>query len=521
MEIRGLSNIAGQDVAGSGAGTLRAVNPATMEPLEPAFTFLDLVEVDRAVEVATAAFDAYRAAEPEVKARFLETIADRLDTIREDLVERARAETGLTRERLLGEHARTANQLRHFAGEVRLGEHQGVRISSARGPETGRPGPDMRLRQIPLGPVVVLGASNFPLAFSTAGGDTASALAAGCPVIVKAHNAHPGTAELAGRAIVSAAHDCGLPAGVFSLLFGSGTEIGQRLTAHPGVAAVAFTGSKAGGTALMATAAARPVPIPVFAEMASSNPTIVLPGAADDLTLAVGFLGSLTLGSGQFCTNPGLLFLPHGSNALVAELAERVRSSAGQTMLSPGICAAYQRGVAQIASLGVDLLAEGRAGDTENSPAPALFLTTAEELRKHPILGEEVFGAVALVVTYRDRADLCSTLELLGGQLTATLRMTDGDLSDARALLPLLERKAGRIVVNGWPTGLDVNDATVHGGPFPATSNGQTTSVGSLAIQRFQRPVCYQDLPEQLMPSALRNENPWQLPRRLDGRLER
>ncbi|UOY03357.1 aldehyde dehydrogenase (NADP(+)) [Blastococcus sp. PRF04-17] len=518
MTIFGASIIAGRQFRG-GHGSVRAVDPATGEQLEPEFCFAGPEEIEQATAAATEAFDAYRATTPEERARFLERIADNLVEIKDEIVARSHRESGLPVGRLTGEHDRTTNQLRLFARELRLGAHLEVRIDEAQPQRQPAPAPDLRQRQIPLGPVLVFGASNFPLAFSTAGGDTASALAAGCPVIVKGHNSHAGTAELAGQAIARAVSDQGLPPGVFSLLFGPGTTIGQQLAAHPAVAAIAFTGSRAGGTALMRTAADRAVPIPVYAEMSSINPVVLLPGAlaTGSEELAAGLAGSLTLGSGQFCTNPGLVLLPRDAARFTEALAASLAESAGQTMLSAGICRAYSEGLQRLETSGAERVAAGRPGPGENAPAPALFRTTAAHLRATPDLQDEVFGAAGLLVTYDDQKDLEGTLEVLQGQLTISVHATEADHDTVRTVLPVLERKAGRLIVNGWPTGVEVNHAMVHGGPFPATSDSRTTSVGTLAIQRFQRPVSYQGFPPDLLPPPVHPDNAWTLPRRLNG----
>ncbi|ABL83696.1 MULTISPECIES: aldehyde dehydrogenase (NADP(+)) [unclassified Nocardioides] len=518
MTPTGASLIAGRSVVGT-AGSTRAHNPATGEALGPEFGYAGPEDLAAATRAATEAFEPYRATSPSERAAFLDLIADNLDAARDAIVARAVLESGLTEARLFGEHARTVNQLRLFAREVRLGEHHGVRIDEAQPDRQPIPAPDIRQRQISIGPVLVFGASNFPLAFSTAGGDTASALAAGCPVIVKAHNSHAGTAELAGRAISDAVAQSGLPAGVFSIIFGAGSAVGQALAQDPAIKAIAFTGSQAAGTALMATAAARPEPIPVYAEMSSINPVILLPGAVAECAeaLATGFVGSLTLGAGQFCTNPGLIFVPAGQARFVEAVGELLRESVGQTMLSANIAAAYTEGLERLADAGVTQVATGAEGATLNAPAPALFTTTAAHFRDSPDMQEEVFGAAALVVTYDDQAELRETLREMQGQLTATIHAAIGDQALAADLLPVLETMAGRILFNGWPTGVEVTHAMVHGGPFPATSNAMTTSVGTLAIQRFLRPVSYQNLPASLLPEPLRVDNPWHLPRRLNG----
>lgn len=517
-EVRGASLLAGETVVGA-AGSMRATNPATGEELEPTFGYVTPEDAEAAVAAARAAFAPYRATSPEDRAAFLDRAAELLDEAVDGLVARALLETGLTEPRLRGEVGRTSGQLRLFAGELRSGWSAGVRLDSALPERQPAPRPDIRQRLVPLGPVVVFGASNFPFAFSTAGGDTASALAAGCPVIVKAHNSHPGTAELTGRLLTRAAAESGMPAGVFSLLFGRGSQVGQQLAAHPGVAAIAFTGSRAGGTALMATAAARRVPIPVYAEMSSINPVVFGAGAlvGDTAALARELVGSLTLGSGQFCTNPGLVFVPSGHPEFVREVAAAVREQTGQTMLSPSIRAAFDEGVTHLLGAGATDLARGTRGAGANAPAPTLLGTTAAAFGTSDDFQHEVFGAAGLVVEYSDAAELEAALRGLDGQLTATLRLGDGDGPLARRLLPILEGLAGRILVNGWPTGVEVGHAMVHGGPFPATSDSRTTSVGSLAIVRFQRPVAYQNVPDDLLPPELQDGNPWRVPRRVDG----
>jgi NADP-dependent aldehyde dehydrogenase len=408
-------------------------------------------------------------------------------------------ETGLPQARLQGERARTCGQLRIFARTVLAGEWLDVRVDQAQPARQPLPRADLRQRQIPLGPVAVFGASNFPLAFSVAGGDTASALAAGCPVIVKAHSAHPGTSELVGQAIVRAVQQCGLPAGVFALLFGSGREVGQGLVSNPHIKAVGFTGSRAGGLALCHSAQQRAEPIPVYAEMSSTNPVFLLPAAlqARGEVLAQGFVASLTQGAGQFCTNPGLLVAVQGPalEQFVATAAELLQHSAAQTMLTPGIWAAYQDGVDSL-SRHASTVAKGVLPTGPNQCQAQLLRVSAAEYLANPALQAEVFGAAALIVQCRDEAERLQLAEALEGQLTATLQLDDDDIALARSLLPVLERKAGRILVNGWPTGVEVCDAMVHGGPFPATSDVRSTSVGTAAIQRFLRPVCYQDLPD-------------------------
>lgn len=524
MAATGQSIIAGVPTTGS-AGTFRAIDPSTGEAVGPEVQALTTAELAEATSAAAGAFPIYRATTPEERARFLEAIADEIEAIGDELIETAHTESGLPVARLQGERGRTCGQLRLFARVVRQGDHIGVRIDPAQPERQPLPRPDLRMRQVPLGPVAVFGASNFPLAFSTAGGDTASALAAGCPVVVKGHNAHPATAELVARAVARAAERTGMPAGVFSLVFGLGTEIGLALVTDPAIQGVGFTGSRGGGTALVSAAAGRPQPIPVYAEMSSVNPVVVLPGALEgDLAgLATGYVTSLTNGSGQFCTNPGLLFLPTGDagERFLDAVGEAVRASSGQTMLTPQIRAHFdERAQFLAAAPAVTTVATGVAGSAANAPAPAVFATDLDGFIAEDGLAEEVFGAAGLVIRYADVDALAAALGRIEGQLTATIHGTESDVASARVLLPVLEGRAGRILWGGWPTGVEVSDAMVHGGPFPATSDSRTTSVGTLAIERWQRPVCYQDVPVALLPEALQDENPWHLVRRVDGTLQ-
>jgi NADP-dependent aldehyde dehydrogenase len=515
----------GQSAVSGSSRPIDAINPATNERLAPTYMGGTRTEVERACELAETAFATYRETSPEARAVFLDTVAREIEGIGDELIERAMAETGLPRARLEGERGRTCGQLRLFASVVRAGEWLDVRIDPAMPDRQPMPRADLRQRHIGLGPVAVFGASNFPLAFSVAGGDTASALAAGCPVIVKGHSAHPGTSELVGRAVQRAVTACGLPEGTFSLLFGSGSEIGQALVADPRIQAVGFTGSRSGGNALMKTAQARPQPIPVYAEMSSINPVFLMPEAlkARGKQIADGFVGSLNMGAGQFCTNPGLVIAIKSPELddFIAAAAEGVKDSTSQTMLTPGIHDAYEQGVARLSSSHkVREAARGQVGESHNQCRAGLFVTTAEDFLNEPELQEEVFGATSLVIECADQNDVRRVATQLEGQLTITLQLDDGDLPAARALMPIVERKAGRILANGWPTGVEVCHAMVHGGPYPATSDSRTTSVGSAAIFRFLRPVCYQAFPEALLPEPLKDGNPWQVSRLVDGKRE-
>ena len=521
MTLTGHSLIAGRPLAGNGNNTF-GVNPATDEKLEPAYTLLTEQQLTAATAAAAEAFASFSTLDPETHAGFLEAIADNIEAIGEELITRASQETGLPAARLQGERARTTGQLRLFAGVVRQGDFRGVRIDPALPDRTPQPRADIRQRQIPLGPVAVFGASNFPLAFSTAGGDTASALAAGCPVVFKAHNAHPGTGELVGQAIAKAVTDFGLHPGVFSLVYGPGSSIGQALVADPAIKAVGFTGSQSAGIALMRTAAARPEPIPVYAEMSSLNPVFVFPGAltGDIDALAGQYVAAVTGSSGQLCTSPGLLFAPAGAagDEFAAAVGRAVSACAGQTMLTAGIADSWHAGAEALGSAdNVGVLGQGVEGPSQNSPAPAIFGTSVADFLANHVLHAEIFGAASLVIRYSTVQELVDAATRLEGQLTASLQLTEADYAAAAPLIPALERKVGRIIVNGWPTGVEVGHAMVHGGPFPATSDTRTTSVGTLAIDRFLRPVAYQNLPPELLPTPLQDDNPWLLNRRING----
>ncbi len=513
MQHEGLRLLGGGGVK-TGAVAFHGVAAATAAALAPGFGEADAGDVAQACAWAEAAFDVYRETAPQVRAVFLETIAAEIMALGDALIEAACAESGLPRGRIEGERGRTCGQLKLFAAVLRAGRFADARIDPAQPARAPLPRADLRLRNIALGPVAVFGASNFPLAFSVAGGDTASALAAGCPVVVKAHPAHPQTSALVGQAVAAAVAACGLPAGVFSLLFGAGNALGAALVADARIKAVGFTGSRAGGLALAGIAARRAEPIPVYAEMSSINPVLLMPAAlaARGAALGAGFAASLTLGAGQFCTNPGLLLAVQrdGLDAFIAAAAAALEAAPAQTMLSAGIRNAYETHLAaRLGHAGVRVLAHGAGG--------ALFATDAAGFLGDAALAEEIFGAAGLLVVCPDMAALREVLAGLEGQLTVTLQMDAPDYEAARALLPLLERKAGRILANAWPTGVEVCHAMVHGGPFPATSDSRTTSVGSKAIERFLRPVCYQDIPAVLLPPELADENPLGLPRLVDG----
>ncbi|WP_165503957.1 aldehyde dehydrogenase (NADP(+)) [Rhizobium leguminosarum] len=486
-----------------------AVEAATGNSLPVEFAGATLDEVNEASALAWEAFPSFSETGLETRAAFLDRVALEIEAIGDDLIVRAMAETGLPRGRLEGERARTVGQLRLFGREVRAGRFQELRFDAGDPTRKPVPKPELRLRNVALGPVAVFGASNFPLAFSVAGGDTASALAAGCPVIVKAHSAHPGTSELVGHAVQKAVSDSGLHPGTFAMLFDTGFEVGQALVADYRIKAVGFTGSRRGGMALVKIASERKQPIPVYAEMSSINPVILFPNALQRRGADIGkaFAGSLVLGAGQFCTNPGLLIAidSPGLEAFKAAARAALAETPAQTMLTGGIFKAYCEAVQRLAShSSVAELARGQDGK-EFQAATALFETDASSFLAHPELQEEVFGAAGLIVKCSDERQVLEVVDNLEGQLTIALQVDEADYPAAQMIIPRLQQLAGRLLINGFGTGVEVSPAMVHGGPFPATSDGRSTSVGTLAIYRFLRPVSYQDFPDVMLPLALQN----------------
>lgn len=518
VKLTGKMFIAGNRT--DGPRDLKVLNPATGAELPTGFATASAADVEQACLTAAEAQIIYGALPLKDRAHFLRTMADKIDALGDTLTQQAMQESGLPEARLNGERGRTVGQLRLFADEVDNGAFQGIRIDHA-DPERAPPKPDLRMRMIPLGPVAVFGASNFPLAFSVAGGDTASAFAAGCCVVVKGHPAHPGTSELVAGAIAEAVQECGLPGGVFSLLNGAGNDLGEALVKDPRITAVGFTGSRGGGLALVRHAAERPVPIPVYAEMSSINPVTLMPARLEEAAenLAAAYVGSLSMGAGQFCTNPGVLLAVDGPalSRFIDAASAALGPVAGQTMLTAGIHKAFASGAERLGSLtGAQLVGLGE--ETSGSCGRAqVYTVTSDEFRRDAAFGEEVFGPSSLIVRCTNLDDLTGVLSSMEGQLTTTLHMADADHDAARKLMPVLEQLAGRIIANGWPTGVDVTHAMVHGGPFPATSDGRSTSVGTLAIDRFLRPVSYQDMPEDLLPTNLADAPVGTL-RRIDGK---
>jgi NADP-dependent aldehyde dehydrogenase len=510
----GFSRGTGTSIAG------RAIVAATGDSIAPDYFAATPEEVETALHLAGRAFPEFSALPGTVRANFLRRIAEEIEAITEAIVVRGGLETALPEARLRGETGRTLAQLRLFASLIEEGSWVDARIEHAQPDRQPLPKPDLRSMLRPLGPVAVFCPSNFPLAYSVAGGDTASALAVGCPVVVTAHHSHPGVAELVGHAVTRAAQACGMPEGVFSLLYGGGRSVGQAVVRHPVIQAVGFTGSRAGGTALLATANARPQPIPVYAEMSSINPVVILEGALQrgGKALATAYFNSLTLGVGQFCTNPGLVFLAGETTAeFLATLAELVAAGAPGTMLNSTICQAYADATAALAKQpGVRTLARGSTPCAHGQGAPAVFLTTMAEFLANPALHGEMFGPAALIVTGTPQ-EVEAAIPRLEGQLTATLHATDAELAAHASLLAALERRAGRLICNGFPTGVEVCHSMVHGGPFPATTDGRSTSVGSLAIFRFTRLVAFQNFPDAALPVELQHANPLGIRRLVDG----
>lgn len=485
----------------------QAINPATNEKLDPVYHSATPDEVARALDLAAKAFPAYSALTGQERAVFLRAIASGIEARVEDLVARTPLESGLPEPRIRGEAGRTIGQLRMFASLIEADAWADPRIERAEPDRQPLPKPDLRSMQIPLGPVAVFCASNFPLAFSVAGGDSASALAAGCPVIVIAHHSHPGSAEIVASAVIEAAQATGMPEGVFSVLYGGGRKVGASVVSSPAIQAVGFTGSRAGGTALMKAAAARPQPIPVYAEMSAVNPVVFLPSAlADTASVANGYFGSLTLGCGQFCTNPGLVFLPaEGSEAFLEILRPQIEAATPAVMLNPSIAAAYADATAAVAAQpGVSVLARAADSATPNTAPPMVMTVSAADFAVNPELQQEMFGPACLIVI-GDSAATVAALDALEGQLTASIFGSTDEIAAESAIVNRLRALCGRLIFNGFPTGVEVCSSMVHGGPFPATSDGRSTSVGTMAIHRFCRAASWQGAPTELLPAALRD----------------
>src|SRR5262245_19290581 len=524
MELHGKNIIAGEEIESTGP-KYSGFAPAFGKALTPDFEEAGGLHINQALEAAEVAFHKYRKCSAGERAIFIEQIAEEILALGDPLIERAHLETALAKERLTGERTRTVNQLRIFADPLREGSWVEARIHRPVRDRQPLPKPDIRRMLIPIGPVAIFGASNFPLAFSVAGGDTASALAAGCPIIVKAHPAHPGTSELTGRAILKAIDTTGMPEGLFSLLHGNSHQVGLGLVKHPLTRAVGFTGSLRGGRALFDAAAQRPDPIPVYAEMGSINPVFILPGALQSraTTIAEGLKQSVTLGAGQFCTNPGLAVVLRGesSNNFVNALGERIAAEPPASMLYPGVLQAYERGINKISEIsGIDKVQSSHEPDTRKTEArAAMFVTGVLTFLQHHELSEEVFGPSTDIITCDTREEMETVARNLHGHLTATIHGNEEDLDQNQSLISILENKVGRLIFNGFPTGVEVCASSRDGGPYPATTDLRSTSVGTAAIQRFARPICYQNFPQPALPIELQNKNLRKIWRLVDNQL--
>lgn len=508
--------------------TFHAVNPATGESLEPSFRESTIADVDSAFSAAEHAFAGYRLVSGRDRAKFLRRIAQEIELVAPELTARAHAETALPLARLEGERARTVNQLGLIADAVEEGSWVQARIDRADPNRTPLPRPDVRRMLMPLGPIAVFGASNFPLAFGAAGNDTVAALGAGCTVVYKAHPAQPGTSRIVAGAIERAANACGIPTGVFTMLHGWSTDVGLAMVRHPLACAVGFTGSLRGGRALFDAAAARPEPIPVYAEMGSINPVFVFPSAVRErrTDIARALAQSITQGVGQFCTNPGVIVAVRDEkrseqfDTFRDELAQLLADAAPGIPLYARLGDAYHNGIERATSAGAHAAKERDTREGSHVRA-ALLETDGESFVQHHELREEIFGPVSMLVVVANVEQFTSVASAVEGQLTATLFANPEELTDHAPLIRQLERKVGRIVVNSVPTGVEVSPAMQHGGPYPASTDSRSTSIGTASMDRFARPVCYQGFPAFALPDALRDANPLTIWRLVDGALTR
>ncbi|MFT4032260.1 MAG: aldehyde dehydrogenase (NADP(+)) [Siphonobacter sp.] len=511
----------GYQESNAGTETFFGYNPAVAEKLEPAFVDATEQEINQAVALANQAFDTYRLILGKDKAAFLEAIVEEILAIGDELLQTAHLETALPIARLTGERGRTTGQLKLFAELLREGSWVEARMDTALPDRQPLPRPDLRQMLLPIGPVAVFGASNFPFAFSVGGGDTVSALAAGCPVIFKAHPAHPATCQLVGKAILKAARRCEMPEGVFSMVHGTQTAVGMSLVRHPFVKAVAFTGSFRGGKALYDAAQKREEPIPVYAEMGSTNPVFFLPGILKERgeDLAQAYVSSLTQGVGQFCTNPGVAILPAGQQAFASEASRVLSATKGGYLLTAGIKKTYEHGIEKLSAktkvLGIGLT------DSALQARPIVVESTVKEAIQDQTLTEEVFGPSSVLLHADNDEDIYNFARQLNGHLTATIHGTEEDFKQYAALISILQTKVGRLIINGFPTGVEVSHAMTHGGPFPATTDARSTSVGTKAIVRFTRPVSFQDFPDFLLPDELKTSNPLSIWRMVNGNWEK
>ena len=521
MTLTGQNYIAGQG-SNKGLTTFYAENPANASKLPTAFHEATTEEINEAIVEANTAFISYGKKSGIEKATFLEAIADEILNLGDALIQRCCAESGLPEGRITGERGRTIGQLKLFASVLRDGSWVDARIDNAIPDREPLPKVDIRSMEKPLGVVGVFGASNFPLAFSVAGGDTASALASGCTIVVKGHPAHPGTCEMIARAINRAAEICNMPKGVFSMVQGQSVDVGMAIVNHPFVKAIGFTGSFKGGTAIFDAANKRDEPIPVYAEMGSTNPVFILPNALKENghDIAKGLTNSVTLGVGQFCTNPGLVFLQNSEviSSFKHAVSKHFEQVEANTMLNSGIKEAFDKGINILNSTNdVQLLAKGKVNGTGYKGTSYLFEASAKNFIDNNYLEEEVFGPSTIAIMANSKDELLASARKLKGHLTATLFGTEDDLNNFTDLIQILEQKVGRLIINNYPTGVEVCHAMVHGGPFPSTTNSRSTSVGTGAILRFTRPFCYQNFPNHLLPDELKRENPLHIFRIVDG----
>ncbi len=521
IKLNGNQIIGNSEQPGNEA-VIKSTNPLTGQQLDPGYKGANKAQVNEACLLAKNAFDTYRNTSLKIRAEFLEEIANEIENLGDQLTKKFIEESGLPEGRAKGETGRTVGQLRMFANHIKNGFATNATIDTALLDRKPSARTDHRLTNIPLGPIVVFGASNFPLAFSVAGGDTASALAAGCPVIVKGHSAHLGTSELVGKAIISAIKKCGMPNGTFSLLFGSGSIVGQELVSNKEIKGIGFTGSRKGGLAILKTAQSRKEPIPVYAEMSSINPVFLLPSAFENIQSIVdGFINSLTMGAGQFCTNPGLLvFIENNeSQKLIKSLSDVIVKTNTQTMLTENIYNSYCAGLSRLEkNKKIKLLAKSNSSTEPNQCQAALFETTGKNFLSNTDLAEEVFGASSLIVKCETEYEMEEIAKSIEGQLTGSLHLNkDQDEKLAKRIISQLELKVGRIIFNQFPTGVEVCNAMVHGGVYPATSDSRSTSVGSTAINRFLRPICYQNFPQTYLRDEIKDHNPNNITQLLNG----
>lgn len=517
-------NFIGSTISKNGETVLQAPDPYNNSTHPENFFIATKLEIDQALQKAQSAFDLYKNVPGKQKADFLDEIAEEILSLGDKLINRAVAESGLPAGRFQGERGRTVNQIKMFANLLREGSWVDARIDLAQPEREPLPKPDIRNMLFPLGPVVVFGASNFPLAFSTAGGDTASALAAGCPVVVKSHESHPGTNELVSRAILKAAEKTGMPDGVFSSLNGK-ADTGAALVKHPAVKAIGFTGSFKAGTSIFKAASEREEPIPVYAEMGSINPVFLLDSKLKNSAkdVAESYYGSVTLGKGQFCTNPGLLIGLDNKNlqTFSKHLADKLDEYIPDCMLNEGVAKNYRSKRKQFLSQdGVEILSSPRE-ETGLSGAAALITIQASDFLSNELFQEEVFGPFTVIVRCKTEKEMQDVALALNGQLTVTFMGTEQELADHASLLSICREKAGRVIFNSVPTGVEVCPSMQHSGPFPATTDSKFTSVGTTAIRRFVRPIAFQDCPESLLPDELKTENPLGIYRMVDGTLKK